>query len=123
MRATEPRRRETRAIFEACGRNTGNPAVCWPSTVILRDGQKVTRLSQYTCSPMVARFATFALLALTRIAAGQQTALDRYVAQKDSVYGWKLVRTVPGAGYKTHVLELTSQSWRTAKDVDRPVWK
>jgi PhoPQ-activated pathogenicity-related protein len=53
----------------------------------------------------------------------QETALDRYVAQKDSVYGWKLVRTVSGKGFQTHVLELTSQSWRTEKDVDRPVWK
>ena len=45
------------------------------------------------------------------------------MAQKDSVYGWNLVRTVPGTGYQTHVLQLTSQSWRTEKDVDRPVWK
>src|SRR5438874_13336523 len=63
------------------------------------------------------------LLAIAGVAAAQETALDRYVAQKDSVYGWQLVRTVPGKGYQTHVLELTSQSWRTAKDVDRPVWK
>jgi PhoPQ-activated pathogenicity-related protein len=49
--------------------------------------------------------------------------MNRYVAQKDSVYGWKLVRTVPGKGFQTYVLELTSQSWRTEKDVDRPVWK
>ena len=53
----------------------------------------------------------------------QPTALDRYVAQKDPVYAWKLVRTIPGSGYQTHVLELTSQNWRTEKEVDRPVWK
>jgi PhoPQ-activated pathogenicity-related protein len=33
------------------------------------------------------------------------------------------VRTIPGEGVQTHVLELTSQTWRTEKDVDRPVWK
>lgn len=56
-------------------------------------------------------------------ARSQQTALDRYVAQKDAVYGWKLVNTIEGAGYRGFVLELTSQTWRSEKDVDRPVWK
>jgi len=64
-----------------------------------------------------------AVLLLTGFAGGQQTALDRYVAQKDAVYAWKLVSTIPGVGYKAHVLELTSQTWRSEKDVDRPVWK
>src|SRR5215813_3264204 len=64
-----------------------------------------------------------AVLVFAGVSVAQETALDRYVAQKDSVYGWKLVRTVPGKGFQTHVLELTSQSWRTEKDVDRPVWK
>lgn len=53
----------------------------------------------------------------------KQTALDRYIAQRDSVYGWKLVKTIDGAGYHGYVLELTSQTWRSEKDVDRPVWK
>lgn len=63
------------------------------------------------------------LLLFIGVSANQQTPLDRYVAQKDPVYQWKLVRTIPGSGYKTHVLELTSQTWRSEKDVDRPVWK
>src|SRR5258708_3479702 len=67
--------------------------------------------------------AVLPVLLLTTIVIGQQTALDRYVNQKDSVYGWKLVNTIPGEGYKTFVLELTSQTWRTEKDVDRTVWK
>jgi PhoPQ-activated pathogenicity-related protein len=53
----------------------------------------------------------------------QQTALDRYVAKPDPAYSWKLVNTMEGEGYKSFVLELTSQQWRTEKDVDRPVWK
>lgn len=56
-------------------------------------------------------------------ASAQPTALDRYVARKDAVYAWKVVSTIPGDGYRTHVLELTSQTWRSEKDVDRPVWK
>ena len=62
---------------------------------------------------------------LAAIAAAQPStqALDRYVAKKDSVYGWKLISTLPGEGYKAYVLELTSQTWRTATEVDKPVWK
>ena len=64
------------------------------------------------------------ILSLTAIAAvAQDTALDRYVAQRDSVYGWRLVSTIPGEGKQTYVLELTSQQWRSEKDVDHPVWK
>jgi hypothetical protein len=41
---------------------------------------------------------------LTLLAAAQtgarQTALDRYIAQKDAVYGWKLVKTIEGQGCK-----------------------
>jgi PhoPQ-activated pathogenicity-related protein len=69
------------------------------------------------------RFAALLLVAGFASAQSQQTALDRYVAQKDSVYGWKEVRTIPGNGYRTRVLELTSQTWRSEKEVDHPVWK
>jgi PhoPQ-activated pathogenicity-related protein len=58
-----------------------------------------------------------------RAAGTGPTALDRYVAKKEAVYGWKFVKTIPGQGYKTHVLELTSQTWRGSNEVDRPVWK
>ena len=50
------------------------------------------------------------------------TPLDRYVHAPDPAYGWKLVGTYPGADQTTYVLELKSQTWRTAKDVDKPVW-
>ena len=66
----------------------------------------------------------FAVMALSVNAVlAQDTALDRYIAKPDPTYGWKLVNTIPGNGYTGYVLELTSQSWRSAKDVDRPVWK
>lgn len=55
--------------------------------------------------------------------AAQETALDRYVKAPDPVFAFQEVKTITGAGYKAHVLELTSQTWRTEKDVDRPVWK
>ena len=56
-------------------------------------------------------------------AAEDETALDRYIAQPDPAYGWKLAATHQGDGYTTYILDLTSQTWRSEKDVDRPVWK
>jgi len=63
------------------------------------------------------------LLVVAVQATAQETALDRYVAAPDAVYSWKLARTIKGEGYTTYVLDLTSQTWRSEKDVDRPVWK
>ncbi|HKA22546.1 MAG TPA: PhoPQ-activated pathogenicity-related family protein [Blastocatellia bacterium] len=54
---------------------------------------------------------------------GQETALDRYIAKPDPSYSWKLVNTIAGEGYKAYVIDLTSQTWRGADEVDRPVWK
>jgi PhoPQ-activated pathogenicity-related protein len=57
-------------------------------------------------------------------ATAQQTALDRYLAQPDEVYTWKLLsESKPAPGLTAFVLELTSQTWRSSADVDRPVWK
>ncbi len=53
----------------------------------------------------------------------QPTALDRYIALPDQSYGWTLAKTIEGDGYTGYVLDLTSQSWRTEADVDRPLWK
>jgi PhoPQ-activated pathogenicity-related protein len=66
--------------------------------------------------------AMFLLVAAVQ-AAAEETALDRYVAAPDAVYSWKLANTIKGEGYTTYVLDLTSQTWRSEKDVDRPVWK
>ena len=53
----------------------------------------------------------------------KQTALDRYVAAPDPNYGYHLVQTVQGKDYTTFILEMTSQSWLTTNEVDRPLWK
>jgi PhoPQ-activated pathogenicity-related protein len=58
-----------------------------------------------------------------RPASNQDTALDRYIAKPDSSYSWKLIETISGAGFHGYVLDLTSQTWRSAAEVDRPVWK
>src|SRR4051794_24044227 len=53
----------------------------------------------------------------------KKTPLDDYVAKADPAYAWKLVKTIPGDGVTSFVLDLKSQSWRSAPEVDRPVWQ
>jgi PhoPQ-activated pathogenicity-related protein len=52
-----------------------------------------------------------------------RTPLDDYVARPDSSYAWKLVKTIPGAGYTAFVVDLTSQNWRKPPEVDRSLWQ
>jgi PhoPQ-activated pathogenicity-related protein len=56
-------------------------------------------------------------------AAPAKTPLDAYIAKPDATYSWKLVKTVPGDGYTTYVLDLQSQSWRAPPEVDCAVWQ
>src|SRR5262249_5641170 len=44
-------------------------------------------------------------------------------ARRDPTYSWKLVKAIPGDGFTTFVLDLKSQSWRAAPEVDRAVWQ
>jgi hypothetical protein len=53
----------------------------------------------------------------------EETALDRYVAAFDPTYNYDLVNTALGDGVIASVLEMTSQQWQTAAEVDRPIWK
>ena len=53
----------------------------------------------------------------------KQTALDRYVFKADPTYRYTLVHTAKGQGYTAYIVDLTSQQWRTAEEVDRPVWR
>ena len=64
-----------------------------------------------------------ALFLASPLHADDQTALDRYVAKADPSYAFKLVNTIKSPGATTFVLELTSQTWLTEKEVDRPIWK
>src|SRR5690606_7224585 len=52
-----------------------------------------------------------------------ETALDRYVRKPDPAYAWRVVKTIPGNPSSTYIVHLRSQTWRTEKDVDRPVWE
>jgi PhoPQ-activated pathogenicity-related protein len=66
------------------------------------------------------------LILLTALGFGPHdrlTPLDRYVAAPDPHYKYDLVTTVPGQGYTSYIIDLTSQQWRTEAEVNRPVWK
>jgi PhoPQ-activated pathogenicity-related protein len=62
-------------------------------------------------------------MSATRLASGQPTALDRYVAAPDPSFGYRAVGTISGEGHKAHLLEMTSQRWRSDSEVDRPLWQ
>ncbi len=53
----------------------------------------------------------------------KETALDRYVKVPDAAYKWSLVKTIHGDGVTAYVLDMTSQTWLTRDEVDRPEWK
>lgn len=78
--------------------------------------------------------ASLAGLALSSVPAASQalrvpatdraaTALDRYVAAPDPAYKWSVVSTRQEGKLTVTTLEMTSQTWRTAAEVDRPEWK
>ncbi|WP_083845773.1 PhoPQ-activated protein PqaA family protein [Thiocystis violascens] len=51
-----------------------------------------------------------------------ETALDEYVARPDPAYRYRLYQTDRTFAYTTYFLQMTSQQWRTAAEVDRPLW-
>lgn len=61
--------------------------------------------------------------AISTLATAEETALDRYIAKPDDSFAWRVDKSIPGEGQVTHVIDLTSQTWRSEKEVDRPVWK
>src|SRR5258708_40169657 len=73
-------------------------------------------------SPLYAAFVLGAL-ALPAPAAPKKTPLDDYLAKPDPTYAWRLVKTIPGDGVTTYVIDLKSQTWRSSPEVDRPVWQ
>jgi PhoPQ-activated pathogenicity-related protein len=50
------------------------------------------------------------------------TALDAYVHAADSSYAFSLNSTITSSGYTDYVVNMTSQTWRTSSDVNKPVW-
>jgi PhoPQ-activated pathogenicity-related protein len=52
-----------------------------------------------------------------------KNVLDSYVARPDPSFAWKVESTFTGPGYHGVVIDLTSQTWLTTAETNRPVWK
>lgn len=76
---------------------------------------------------MTTRFYSFCfilvLTGFTGVAAAEQTALDRYVAKPDPNYSFDLYAKDNDIFYKSYFIHMVSQQWRTAAEVDRPLWE
>ena len=51
-----------------------------------------------------------------------KTALDDYVNKPDAAYEWELANSVKSEGMTVYFVRMTSQEWRTTKDVNRTEW-
>lgn len=63
------------------------------------------------------------LLCATLTAEELPTLFHDYVAQADPEFSWKVVGAVEEQGVTTTMIDLKSQRWRTAEEVDRPLWQ
>ncbi len=68
-------------------------------------------------------FSTILLSGYLVAAEPRSTVLDDYIRKPDPAYQWKIAKTVDSSFSTTIIIELTSQSWLTEKQVDQPVWK
>ncbi len=50
-------------------------------------------------------------------------ALDRYIARPTPEYSFEVVQTLDASGYRSHVVSMISQQWRSRREVDNPMWK
>ena len=55
--------------------------------------------------------------------APKKTALDDYVAKPDDSYTWKVEGEQQNAAAATYIVSMTSQTWRTPDEVNRPQWR
>ncbi|MCX5772081.1 MAG: PhoPQ-activated protein PqaA family protein [Candidatus Hydrogenedentes bacterium] len=51
------------------------------------------------------------------------TALKHFMAKADTNYVWNNYQTTYSFGYTTYFEDMVSQQWRTAQEVDRPIWQ
>ncbi|MFN0167298.1 MAG: PhoPQ-activated pathogenicity-related family protein [Bryobacteraceae bacterium] len=65
----------------------------------------------------------FTVLAAFTAEPKRPTALDRYVREPDSSYRYEVAVERSAGDVSINVLNMTSQTWRSASEVDRPAWK
>jgi PhoPQ-activated pathogenicity-related protein len=85
--------------------------------------KKTTKLHYGFFLLIAFQLLTVAVLAQSPEPMNGRTALDRYVEAPDPSYKYELVNKVEGNGHTTYIIDLTSQSWRSPSEVNRPVWR
>src|SRR4030042_1907008 len=63
------------------------------------------------------------LASLLMAAAATATPLDDYVAKPDPSYSYTLAKTIDHPLGKIYIIDMKSQTWRSEKEVDRPLWQ
>jgi len=63
------------------------------------------------------------VLPITVFAPGERTALDDYVNDVGADYKWDIRSRVVGTGYTEYNVLLTSGTWRTSAEVNKPLWQ
>ena len=76
-----------------------------------------------TTKRQIACVIAFALALTVAANPATGTALDDYVAAPDANYEYFVANVIPGTGFTAYVLDMKSQQWRTAAEVDRPIWQ
>jgi PhoPQ-activated pathogenicity-related protein len=71
---------------------------------------------------MIYRFVFLSLNAAL-LHAGDYTALDRYIAAPDPSFRYSLARTLNYPGLTAYQLDMVSQTWLSAAEVDHPEWR
>lgn len=63
-----------------------------------------------------------ATLAKPRPAAVRSTPLDTYTATQDPAFAWEIVQRIDQPGHTELIVDLTSQRWRSGKEISQPEW-
>jgi PhoPQ-activated pathogenicity-related protein len=82
----------------------------------------MTRRLRLPAGALVALCLTLAATSASQARRPAQTALDRYVKTPDPAYRYTLVTTTRESTHTVSLLEMTSQTWLTAAEVNRPEW-
>ena len=102
-----------------CHRSIQTPArFSWP-TVGVTPGRYFVTVEAHDAANLVDSKE----VALTVFAPGERTALDDYVNAVDPAYKWDIRSRVDGDGFTKYNILLTSGTWRTAAEVNKPLWE
>ena len=94
----------------------------------IRPGDRLDQRNRMNFRNMLGLLLSLATLAGSAMPARaeelpQRTALDDYINKPDNSYKWNIVSETTTDGMKLVVVDMVSQSWRSAKEVNRTRWQ